>query len=191
MSRSTCHNNGRARRTVRSVRLMNAAVRGAAFPTAHASVYARAGDRCPGATNSTETSRHGAIRSTHGNGWSAVLTRILFREFPRCAVLGARRGRTTFVARLWLTTRKGRSDHGTPRRHRSDGAPDAAGGIRRRPRRTRGARRQGLRGDGRGTAAPRDAASGRSLYACCAISRRRCCPAASRRWATSTGCTTW
>ena len=28
-------------------------------------------------------------------------------------------------------------------------------------------------------------------YTCCATSRRRCCPAASRRWATSTTCTTW
>ena len=92
MPRSSCHNNGRARRTVKSVRWMTAAARGAAFPIAHASVCGRAGDGCPSATNSTDCSKHGAIRSTHRNGGSAVSRHVLIREFPRCAV-------------LWRTTR--------------------------------------------------------------------------------------
>src|SRR5262249_32890030 len=58
----------------------------------------------------------------------------------------------------------GGSDHGTCRRHRIDGPSDAARRLRRRQGRARSACCQGLRRHGRGTAASRNTAAGRSLY---------------------------
>src|SRR5882762_8432563 len=50
------------------------------------------------------------------------------------------------------------------RRHCVDGSPDAPCGLRRRPRRARSARGQGIRSDRRGVAPPRDTAVGRCLH---------------------------
>src|SRR5215831_1347411 len=57
------------------------------------------------------------------------------------------------------------SPYGIPRGHRVDGSPDAPRGLRRRPRRARGTRRQGVRGDRRGVAPPRDTAGSRHVHA--------------------------